>query len=36
MQNNTNLRLETERLIIRDFVEEDWRDAHEYDSDRKW
>jgi RimJ/RimL family protein N-acetyltransferase len=33
MQNSNNLLLETERLILRDFVEEDWRDAHEYDSD---
>ena len=33
MQNNTNLRLETERLILRDFVAEDWRDVHEYGSD---
>ena len=33
MQNNNNLRFETERLNIRDFLEDDWRDAHEYDSD---
>jgi [ribosomal protein S5]-alanine N-acetyltransferase len=33
MQNNSNLRLETERLILRDFREEDWRDVHEYGSD---
>jgi [ribosomal protein S5]-alanine N-acetyltransferase len=33
MQNNTNLLLETERLIIRDFREEDWHDVHQYVSD---
>ena len=33
MQNNTNLLLETERLIIRDFREEDWHDVHQYGSD---
>ena len=32
MQNN-NLLLETKRLILRDFREEDWRDVHEYGSD---
>jgi len=33
MEENKNLILQTERLILRDFREEDWRDAHEYGSD---
>ena len=33
MTENRSLRLETERLILRDFVEEDWQDVHEYGSD---
>jgi RimJ/RimL family protein N-acetyltransferase len=33
MQDNTNLTLQTARLILRDFREEDWRDVHEYGSD---
>jgi RimJ/RimL family protein N-acetyltransferase len=33
MEDKTNLRLETERLILRDFVEADWRDVHQYGSD---
>jgi [ribosomal protein S5]-alanine N-acetyltransferase len=33
MQNNDNLLLETERLILREFREEDWRDVQEYRSD---
>jgi Acetyltransferases, including N-acetylases of ribosomal proteins len=28
------MKLETERLILRDFVEEDWERAYEYESDR--
>ena len=33
MEKNKNLILQTERLILRDFREEDWRDVHEYGSD---
>lgn len=33
MQENQSVTLQTERLILRDFREEDWRDAHEYRSD---
>jgi RimJ/RimL family protein N-acetyltransferase len=33
MQQNSNLRLETERLILRDFMEEDRREVHQYGSD---
>ena len=33
MQDNTNLTLQTARLNLRDFREEDWRDVHEYGSD---
>jgi RimJ/RimL family protein N-acetyltransferase len=33
MQNNDNLLLETERLILREFREEDWRDVQEYRAD---
>ena len=33
MQNNTAPILQTQRLILRDFCEEDWRDAHIYGSD---
>jgi RimJ/RimL family protein N-acetyltransferase len=28
----TGLVLETERLLLRDFVEDDWRAVHEYDA----
>ena len=35
MQDNTGLKLQTARLILRDFREEDWRDVHEYGSDPK-
>ena len=30
------MKLETERLILRDFVEEDWRRAFEYESDPRY
>ena len=30
------MRLETERLILRDFVEEDWQRAYEYESDPRY
>jgi sulfate adenylyltransferase large subunit len=30
---NTGILLTTERLILRDFVEDDWRAVHEYDTD---
>ena len=30
------MRLETERLILRDFVEEDWQRAFEYESDPRY
>lgn len=30
-----NLPLETERLILRDFVESDWPTVHQYASDRE-
>ncbi len=33
MQENNDLILQTERLILRDFREEDWHDVHEYGSD---
>jgi RimJ/RimL family protein N-acetyltransferase len=33
MQDKTNLGLETQRLILRDFREEDWHDVHQYVSD---
>jgi [ribosomal protein S5]-alanine N-acetyltransferase len=33
MQDNPNLTLETERLILRDFREDDWQVVHEYGSD---
>ena len=33
MQENKSPILQTERLILRDFREEDWRDVHEYGSD---
>ncbi len=33
MQNNQTPILQTPRLILRDFREEDWRDAHEYSTD---
>jgi RimJ/RimL family protein N-acetyltransferase len=33
MPNNKSLVLETERLILREFREEDWRDVQEYRSD---
>ena len=33
MQNNTAPILQTQRLVLRDFREEDWRDAHIYGSD---
>ena len=33
MQENPGVTLQTERLILRDFREEDWRDVHEYGSD---
>jgi [ribosomal protein S5]-alanine N-acetyltransferase len=33
MQENQSVTLQTERLILRDFREEDWREAHEYGSD---
>ena len=33
MQENQSVTLQTERLILRDFREEDWCDVHEYGSD---
>jgi RimJ/RimL family protein N-acetyltransferase len=33
MQENQSVTLQTDRLILRDFREEDWRGAHEYGSD---
>ena len=33
MQENQSLTLQTDRLLLREFREEDWRDAHEYGSD---
>ena len=33
MTENETPTLQTERLILRDFKEEDWRDIHEYDAD---
>ena len=33
MPENKDLILQIDRLILRDFVEEDWRDVHQYDSD---
>jgi RimJ/RimL family protein N-acetyltransferase len=33
MQDNNNFMLETRRLILREFREEDWRDVQEYRSD---
>jgi len=33
MPENETPTLQTERLILRDFKEEDWRDIHEYDAD---